>query len=51
MRPLLAQAPASTRAQIDDAGVVYRYNTAGLGVVRFVAMTDVPKGGSPGAAR
>jgi len=38
---LLAQAPASTRAQIDDAGVVYRYNTAGLGVLRFVAMTDV----------
>jgi hypothetical protein len=38
---LLARAPASTRAQIDDAGVVYRYNTGGLGVVRFVAMTDV----------
>jgi hypothetical protein len=38
---VLARAPGRVGAQIDDAGVAYRYNTATTGVVRFISMTAV----------
>jgi hypothetical protein len=38
---VLARAPGRVGAQIDDAGVAYRYNTATTGVIRFISMTGV----------
>jgi hypothetical protein len=40
-RALLAQAPAAVKAQIEAPGVVYQFNRAGRGVLRFIPFAAV----------
>ena len=43
-RAVLFHAPASVAAQVNDAGVVYRYNVRGAGFLGFIPFAAVERG-------